>query len=107
MRQPEATSASQPCLQQQIRKNNSQSISNFQNDSDKDLITRVALARSKCKSVAVAEIGDLLVKHRISRTLGYLTTKLREKDIAIAKTAKSAKSVKVQKVQKVHCIGVQ
>ena len=54
------------------------------------------MARSKCKSVAVAEIGGikLLVKHRISCTLGYLTTKLREKDIAIAKTAKSAKSVK-------------
>ena len=51
----------------------------------------MALAISKCKSVAVAEIGDLklLVKHRISCTLGYLTTKLREKDIAIAKTAKS------------------
>ena len=56
----------------------------------------MALARSKCKSVAVAEIGGLklLVKHRNSRTLGYLTTKLKEKDIAIAKNAKSAKSAK-------------
>ena len=56
----------------------------------------MALARSKCKSVAVAEIGGLklLVKHRNSRTLGYLTTKLGEKDTAIAKGAKSAESAK-------------
>ena len=49
--------------------------------------------------VVVAEIGDLklLVKHRISRTLGYLTTKLREKDTAIAKSAKSAQSAKSAK----------
>ena len=81
-----------------------------QNDSDKDLITRVALARSKCKSVAVAEIGGLklLVKHRNSRTLGYLTTKLREKDIAIAKTAKSAKRVKkCRKCKTCIALGVQ